>query len=413
MNIRGVGRTILGLALVWGVAACDDNPISEGRDAGEYFSVNPSDAAVEAGDTTRVIAIVMNRYGTPTNENVTAEPCDNKVTATADPARTEFESPETFLVIGQTLGFSCIVVRGGGLVDTATIRVVPAELELAGDTLLLSGEAGTVGVSFLNVSGQVVTGFDINSVTFSSGAASIATVDESGNVTAFAPGVAPLIVTLKNTWGVARVDTLMVRVQAGTFAGTFSPTNPVEGEIMTINAGVLAFDADTEILYDGVEWPWVLSQDEATITMITPPSGDIVIASIGENQVALNATIPLVQLGPEDSDVTTARVLAETDSMWFSVGGNFSSLRLAKLVVPANATYEFDLDWLPHDGHDLDIIFFNSAGAFMGYGAPWGGCATGAHPEACNVAIPAGTWYVAVNLYDGEFTTAKLNIKKQ
>jgi hypothetical protein len=100
--------------------------------------------------------------------------------------------------------------------------------------------------------------------------------------------------------------------------------------------------------------------------------------------------------------------------MWFSIS-SVDALDLAKLVVPAGgATYNFSLDWNPTaTGWDMDIIFFNSGGSFLGYGAPWGGCATGSRPESCVVPIPAGTYYVGVNWYDGDATTAKLVIKKQ
>lgn len=414
MIIRGVGRTILGLALVMGAAACDDNPLSEGRETGSYFSVNPTNSVVQAGDTTRVTAIVMNRYGAPINAPVTAEPCDAKVTAMADPRRSALESPETFIVVGQTLGFSCIVVRGGGLIDTATIRVVPASVEVVGDTLIQSGEVGQVTVRFLNIQGQPVTGFDINSVTLTTGSSTIAGVDETGAVSGRAPGTTPVIATLNNTWGVVRADSLEVRVQAGTFTGTFSPTNPFEGSIMTITAGALAFDDDTHVIYDGEVWPWLLSRTTTTLTIVTPPSGDIVIGSIGENQVALNATIPIQSHEPADNGTGTTRVLAETDSMWFSVGGTFGTLDLARLVVPAGGgTYRFTLDWAPNDGYDLDVVFFNSAGGFMGYGGQYGGCATAGKPEGCTLTLAAGTWYPAVDLYEGDFTTAKLTIVKQ
>jgi hypothetical protein len=157
----------------------------------------------------------------------------------------------------------------------------------------------------------------------------------------------------------------------------------------------------------------VLTRAATGITLVAPPTKPVVISNIGANQVALNATLPIVSHEPADNGTGTARVLNEVaDSMWFSISGT-DDLDLAKIVT-TGGNYRFTLDWNPaSSGSDMDVIFFNSTGGFMGYSGTWGGCATGTRPEGCTVAIPAGTYFVGVNWYDGDATTAKLTVKKQ
>ncbi|MGH7507150.1 MAG: hypothetical protein ACRELX_15960, partial [Longimicrobiales bacterium] len=106
------------------IAACDDNPLSEGRNETARFQLNPSFANVAVGATTEVTAIAVNRYGESTGEPVTATACDNKVTIARDEDRSPFEPPERFVVTGVTAGASCINVSAGGQQATITIEVV-------------------------------------------------------------------------------------------------------------------------------------------------------------------------------------------------------------------------------------------------------------------------------------------------
>lgn len=414
---RGVGSTTLCLALLMGVAACDDNPLSEGREDAAYFMLNPTATVVEAGDTTKVLAIVMNQYGTPTNAPVTAEPCDSKITATADPNRSAFESPETFLVVGQTLGLSCLVVRGAGLTDTANVRVVPASIVGSGVDTVQSGAQDTVNVQFRSITGGAVTGFTNAQLSFTSLDTLVVAINSAGVVSARAPGSGRIVISTLASTGAVRVDTVVAVVKAGTYAGTVTPAAPAEGSIMSLSAPAgLQYDNDTQVIVNGVTWPWVLSRTATTLTFVAPPTGSVVLSNIGASQVALNANLPIVSREPADNGTGTQRVLAETDSMWFSLGGN-DALDVARLVVPAGGgTYRFTLDWNPNGGtptRDLDIIFFNEAGAFMGYGGQYGGCATGSRPEGCTLTLAAGTWYAAVELYDGDATTAKMVVRRQ
>jgi hypothetical protein len=120
---RGVCAVLGALAIV-AIAACDDNPLEEGRDTTARFRLNPSVATVAVGDSTQVTAIAVNDYDEPTGQAVTATACDGKVSVAPHPGRSGYEPPERFVVRGVTAGESCVNVSGGGQTATVTINVV-------------------------------------------------------------------------------------------------------------------------------------------------------------------------------------------------------------------------------------------------------------------------------------------------
>jgi hypothetical protein len=114
-----------GLLGVLAVAACDDNPLSEGREDVDRFRINPSFAFVKVNDSTKVSAIALNRHGEPTGDAVTATACDAKISVVRDETRVEYEPPERFVVRGVAEGETCVNVAAGGQQATITINVVP------------------------------------------------------------------------------------------------------------------------------------------------------------------------------------------------------------------------------------------------------------------------------------------------
>jgi hypothetical protein len=114
----------LGAVVILAAAACDDNPLSEGRDETARFRLNPSFANVAVGDSTFVTAIAVNEYNEPTGESVQASACDGKISVANDPRRSEYEPPERFVIKGVTAGESCVNVTGGGQSASVTITVV-------------------------------------------------------------------------------------------------------------------------------------------------------------------------------------------------------------------------------------------------------------------------------------------------
>jgi hypothetical protein len=107
------------------VAACDDNPLSEGRDEVSRFRLNPAFANVQVGASVQVTAIPVNSYGEPTGASVTASACDAKVTVAPDTSRTVYEPAERYLVTGVATGDSCLNLSAGGRQATVVMKVLP------------------------------------------------------------------------------------------------------------------------------------------------------------------------------------------------------------------------------------------------------------------------------------------------
>lgn len=126
MKARGV-LAALGAIVILAASACDDNPLSEGRDDTARFRLNPSVANVAVGDSTFVTAIAVNDFNEPTGESVQASACDGKISVAPDPRRSEFEPPERFVVKGVTAGESCVNVSGGGQTASVTVTVIEPE----------------------------------------------------------------------------------------------------------------------------------------------------------------------------------------------------------------------------------------------------------------------------------------------
>jgi uncharacterized protein YjdB len=210
---RGVGRKLAVVALLsTAVVACDDNPLTEGRDKASYFRINPTSVAVNAGGTVKVDAIVVNQYGAATNQAVTATPCDNKINAAADTGRSKYEYPERFVISGVSGGITCLRVSGGGIQDSVGVRVVPASLAATPPTGVRIGQTGTLQVQFLGADGSAVQGFSMSDLTFTSSAGTIATVSPAGVVTGVAAGNATITVALHSRFGVTRTTTAIVAV---------------------------------------------------------------------------------------------------------------------------------------------------------------------------------------------------------
>jgi hypothetical protein len=117
----------LGAIVILAAAACDDNPLSEGRDDTARFRLNPSVANVAVGDSTFVTAVAVNDFNEPTGESVQASACDAKISVAPDPQRSAYEPPERFVVKGVTAGESCVNVSGGGQTASVTVTVVEPE----------------------------------------------------------------------------------------------------------------------------------------------------------------------------------------------------------------------------------------------------------------------------------------------
>jgi hypothetical protein len=397
--VRGVGRAIAGLALVLAVSACDDNPLAENREEAAYFRLNPSSAAVNAGGEVDVTATVLNRYGAATNAPVTGTPCDSRITAEPDSTRSEFEFPERFTVTGGELGLSCLVVSGGGLTDTIQIRVVPASVEITPVDTVLSGETFDADIVYLSEAGTAATGFDQAQVTWTALDDDVADIDDQGVITGFAPGTARVVARLASLYSATRVDTLEFEVVAGPFSGTLSSDEGVAGEMITINAGAIEFDDDTEVFFDGIQ-SFIHSMTPTTMQVVVGPSEtpetQLVISNLGESQVSSTVDFTVtsnVDPTEPNNGLATAVPSAVGDTLYLVVDAtDFSDL--VRYTVAAETDVELFVDWFLGDT-DVDVYFYDATGTEVD-GDLMGGCASAAHPEHCVNTLPVGSTYFRV-----------------
>ncbi len=189
MRAKGVRTTVVVLAagLAGLTLGCpDSNPVSENRKDSAVLTLNPGHVVVDAGDTSRVNANTLNVFGDPTLGGLTFTACDSKVEVSLDPERVDIEPPDRAIVVGKTLGSSCVVATSGGLTDTAFVDVVAAALEVvsAPDTLR-AGQTDEVVVQTVDKAGAAVGPFARTDVVYSSGnTASVQLTDSMGSVSA-------------------------------------------------------------------------------------------------------------------------------------------------------------------------------------------------------------------------------------
>jgi hypothetical protein len=404
---RGVCRAVVGLALVAAVSACDDNPLAENREDASYFRLNPSNAAVNVGGEIRVNANVMNRYGAALATSVTATECNSNITVAPHPDRSDYEYPETFLVTGVTVGTSCIVVRGGGVTDTVTIRVVPASIGLSvADTLVPSGQTVPLSVVYRNATGGNAPGvaFDTLRTTFVVRTAATGAIDRQGNFTGQAPGQTWVVASFTDM-GVTRRDSVSLRVVAGPFTGTFTP-NPIPsaGSIMTFTAGAVPFDDDTNVTFNSIPSPFVLTRNATTLSVVVPggvtASTVYAITNMGPNQLAVGGNVavtnPTVDAYEPNNSFGTATVLPnQTGSYYFTMSGTDED-DYYRLNLTEQRSVTFNVTW--NEPNTLvTLLIADGTGTYLPSAQQT--CYAAARPTACTFTLPAGTWYVNIWYY--------------
>ena len=388
---------MVGLALLLAVSACDDNPLAEDRETASYFRLNPSSVAVNAGGTVVVDANILNRYGAALDVPVTATPCDTKLSVETDTTRSAFEYPERFVISGETLGMSCLIVSASGVTDSINVRVIPASMTIAlADAIIDSGETVSPNATYFTTTGGTVTGLTLSDLSWTSLTPNGAVVDEDGNVTGRAPGTARILVGLGTEFSATRVDTLVFEVEAGAFTGTLSANSGAAGSMVTVGAGAYEFDEDTKVLIDGVETfihRMTPTSMEVVVGTVAEPGTEtqFVISNMGEEQIAAIAPFTVttnVDPWEPNNGLATAIPAAIGDTIYFaSDADDFSEL--VRLDLAAATDVDVQLDWFP-GATDMDVYFYTSAGAYDG---DKGDCATSSNPEHCVYNL-SGTWYL-------------------
>jgi hypothetical protein len=410
---RGVCRAIAGLALVAAVTACDDNPVAENREDAAYFRLNPSNAAVNVGGTTRVVANVLNQYGAALVVNVTATECNSNVSVAVDTVRSDYEYPERFVITGVSHGESCIVVSGGGVTDTIHIRVVPASIDLTvADTIVPSGQTVPLTTLYQSVSGGSAAGiaFDTIRTRYVVRTAATGAIDRQGNFSGQAPGQTWVVATFTDL-GVTRTDSISLRVVAGPFTGTtaLGTTGPATGSIATatFTQGAIAFDPDTRVQIfvngDSVR-TWTVTAPANQRTIVLPyglPAGPLSysITNLGPNQVATVGTInlptgtPAADSQEPDATLPTPKIFTAGEVFYGSVSAS-DTRDLIAVVVPAAGTYALEIGWNDGSDHDAYVRNTTNTGTLLAR-------ETLANPEVGNVTFAApGTYYLRLDVYE-------------
>ena len=423
-------RTILSVALaIFAVTACGDDPLAEDRDEAVFIFTNPSFATITA-DTVgvKVRANIMNKYNAPTGDAVTATPCsDGGLTVAVDPLRTEFEAPERFIVKGVKAGPSCLVVSGGGISDTVGFFVGPTTVSITTAATLGSGETSAVTIAALNGIGQPLEGFSASDLVVTSSNSSVVFVDTlNGNqLQGRAPGTATITVTNRAGTGATKTATATVTVSAGTFTGTVNPTSANAGQLVTVTAGAVPFDADTRVTVGG-ETPSIFLPVTATTLQFVLPFGmtgskELVINNMGPNQISSKATITTANTSAYiDAQAATAEAAAGNDnslatarngaipSVVYGVSSSADADDYIKFTLATSGIVTINLNWFT--AADIDLALYNSAGASQ---ALTPSCASSRQPEVCvSGTLAAGTYYARVNWYDGVSTPYVLTLTR-
>jgi len=428
MNRRLFGAvgvlTITALTL----GSCKSDPLSD-------LDGNPSAVVLDfdlvrvaVGDTVSVTATVFDARSTPLEIPVTFTPCSGVATAVIDPEYHPVPATSArALIIGSTLGETCVVASAAGLVDSVDVMTFPATLVITGgpaNDSIPSGEVTQFGFQFLDHQGNPLSG--LPDPTFTTNDTNRATVTTPvGAVQGKAPG--PVVLTARgvgvNPAGIT--GTRSLTVVAGTFTGGITPTAVDPGDTVTLTAaaGGPGFDADTRVNVNGVR----AFTDSSTITATTlkfvvPASGvtgsvPLALTNMGAGQAAQNATLTSNTASLDDpygtanDDPATAPAITAngdyfviqhgtcTDGAVTDPGDDCDDFFKVTNSTGADRTITVRLDWFT--GSDIDILWCKNATCSGPGNVVSGGGATASNPENSSVVIPAGaTWYLWINNFD-------------
>jgi hypothetical protein len=381
-------------------AACDDNPVNENTEDTVGLSVNPTFAVVDAADTTRVEAVRQ-----PTRVAVSFTACDAKILVEPDPERVAIENPDRTLVIGQTLGETCVNASGAGKTASAVVNVVPSDIEATIASPLGSGASVQVDVTFLDKAGSGVTGLTAEDLVFSVGDPDVASVDASGVVTGKAPGTTTVRARLTPQWGAPReAVTNEFTVEPSTFLGTATSNSGNSGDKVTYTAGggQPDFDEDTEVVVGGLRG-FVLGMGSlTTVVLYGVPAGEteVLFTSVGPDQLALATTFDVAAFATDD--VYEPNWLDNPAGPFEMPISDIGVVDEAKVYdfwrfdLAAATALEFLLDWDGEVNRDLDLLVVD-LGFTRFYCGGAGGTAT--IPEHFDCTLPAGSYMLWIDNY--------------
>lgn len=403
--------------------SCKSDPLSELDGSPAAIVVNFDLVRVAVGDTASVTASVLDGRSTPLAVPITFRTCSAVATTVIDPEYHPVPATSTrALIIGASLGTTCVIASGEGFEDTTDVLTFPATLLITGgpaNDSIPSGVVTQFSYQFLDHQGNVLTG--LPAPTFSSSNTARASVIAApvGSIQGKAPGPVTLTALGVGVPPSGITGTRPITVVAGTFTGGITPTAVDPGDTVTLTAAVggPGFDPDTRVDVKGVR-AFTFDTTATTMKFIVPATGvagavPVLLSNMGADQAAQNAglTSNTASLAdPYDAvndDPTTAPVITTngdyfvimhgtcTDGVPTDPGDDCDDFFTITNAGAVNDTMTVRLDWF--DGADVDILWCNAA--CSGFVGNFSG-ATGANPESSTVSVPPGvTWRLWVNLF--------------
>jgi hypothetical protein len=251
MNRRLFGTLgIMAALAVVTLAGCKSDPLSDLDGTPAAVVTDFSYLQLAIGGTQKVTAQVVDGRATPLEIPVTFSTCTNDVTVTADTSYHPVPvTSARALVTAVTANASCVVVQGGGVVDTIEVAVLP------------TGFAGTPSTT----TPQVGELFTLNATTILKFDPALSNIDFGGGITGEIVTRTANVLTVRvpqpdaaqpGALTVTNVDVTYVpglRVDLAT-TGTFTvanPNDPNDAPDPAVTLTIPATSADTVVLFDG------------------------------------------------------------------------------------------------------------------------------------------------------------------
>jgi hypothetical protein len=220
--------------------------------------------------------------------------------------------------------------------------------------------------------------------------------------------------------------TTVVKVKPLSLPAVFSNTAPNNNDTVQVTAPPFKFTPATTVTYGGLLQPIVgFAADSTSVTfrVLTPNGtgalGPIRVVGAAPSYLlgaafALNS-IDSITAGPGYVGLTGTDAIATAPEIPMPVSGKSLQLsdsgttftaaecgnvgnhcRFYKLVVPADGTYDFTLNW--GSTADFGGYFLDAAGndLFGDFACDAHGSGASAHPESCTEDLVAGTYYFAM-----------------
>lgn len=282
MNRRLFGAFGVLAVIAFSVGGCKSDPLSDLDGNPAAVVTNFSYLQLPIGGTARVNASVLDARSVALAVPITFTPCTSDVTVTADTGYHPIPPTSAQVIVtAVSANASCVVVAGGGIVDTVAVSILPVAFTGGSSTT-----TPTVGQPF-SLFGNNLLGFDPASANIDFGGGIhgdiIRRVGDTLTVRVPQPDAAqPATVTVEGV-SVKYVPGLVASLSAG----PFTVTNPFAHASGGPAAFTVPADGDSVEFYDGFTtdgtdnfYPFsIASTDTITFTLSWAGGADLDMAS--------------------------------------------------------------------------------------------------------------------------------------